>query len=319
MKVAAFAGLTAVGLALVVAAVLVLDGAGQPTGVLTLSGVVVLWIVGYVSGIVLLGDWWDPRNADGRRDRRLFFAVAGVIGLLAALLLAAQFAADDVPTAVVSGLLAASVGYVALAVSVARFVRRHAEVREMQEPIESSSAWLRDLTRHRAGNVALWFAIVLVAGVSVAVLVDRVLLLDIESVFLSVSVAVSLASFVATIASATVGMNLYGPIRDLLGGDGQRNRRIRRAVVGRGSAELPDEEHELAIAYAPFAAELIVWNLAQNVFLIVTLLAQNLLRIADPVALVISIVLLVAIAIAVPRSLRDVSRARRFSVEAAPR
>lgn len=319
MKVAAFASLTALGLALVVVAVFVLDGAGQPAGVLTLAGVLVLWIVGYVSAIVLLGDWWDPGTPDGRTDRRRFFSVAGVVGLLAAVLLAAQFAAEDVPAAVVSGLLAASIGFVALAVAVARSVRLRSEMREMQDPVDSSTGWLRDLTRHRAGNVALWFAIVLVAGVSVAVLVDQVLLLDAESVFLSVSVAVSLASFVATIASATVGMNLYGPIRDLLGGDGQRNRRIRRAVVGRGSAELPDEERELAIAYAPFAAEVIAWNLAQNVFLIVTLLAQNLLRIADPVALVISIVLLLAIAIAIPRSLRDVARARRFVAEAAPR
>ena len=319
MKVAAFAGLTAVGLALVVAAVFVLDGAGQPAGVLTLTGALVLWVVGYLSAIVLLGDWWDPRTPDGRSDRRRFFATAGVVGLLAAVLLAAQFAAEDVPTAVVSGLLAASVGYVALAVAVARSVRLRSEMRELQDPVDGSTGWLRDLTRHRAGNVAVWFAIVLVSGVSVAVIVDQVLLLDAASVILSVSVAVSLASFVATIGSATVGMNLYGPVRDLLGSDGQRNRRIRRAVLGRRPVELTEEERELAVAYAPFGAEVTAWNLAQSVFLIVTLLAQNLLRIADPVALVISIVLLVAIAIAIPRSLREVARARRFVVEAAPR
>ncbi|RWZ68105.1 hypothetical protein ELQ92_02355 [Labedella populi] len=319
MKVAAFAGLTAAGLALVVAAVILLDGAGQPAGALALASILALWAVGLFSAVVLLGDWWDPRAAVGRSDRRRFFSAVAFIGVLAALLLAVQFASDGVPPAVVSGLLVAAFSYVALAVAVGRIVRRRADLREFQEPADAPAMWLRDLTRHRAGNVALWFAIVLIAGVAVTVLVDQVLLMEAGSVFLSVSIAVSLASLVATIACATVGMNLYGPVRDLLGSDRQRNRRIRRAVLGRRPVELSEEERELAVAYAPFAAEVTAWNSAQNVFLITAILAQNLLRIADPVALVVSLALVLVIAITLPLSLREVARARRFTAESAAR
>jgi hypothetical protein len=299
---------------MVVATVFALDGqARPPAGALVLVSVVVLWAVGLFSGIVIVGDWWDPATPDGRRDRRRFVVVAGVVAVLAAGLLGAQAAADAASVGAVSGALVAAVGYVALNLAVAGYVRRREEIARARATDESDAAWIRVHTRHRADNVALWFAIVLVVGVGVAVIVDEVLLVDAQRVLLPVSIAVSTAALLATIMCATIAMNLYGPTRDLLGSDRERKRRIRRVVLGGRAIELSEEERELAAAYAPLAAEATAWNLGQNVFLFTALLAQNIPRVAEPVPLWLSIALVAAIAIAIPLSLREVARARRYA------
>lgn len=314
MRAAALAVSSVLGTAMVVAVVFALDGQAQPpAGALVLVSVVVLWAVGLFSGIVIVGDWWDPATPDGRRDRRRFLVAAGVVAVLASGLLGAQAAADAVSVGAVSGALVSGVGYVALNLAVAAYIRRRDGIARTRGIDEASEGWIRVLTRHRADNVALWFAIVLVVGVGIAVIVDELLLVDAQRVLLPVSIAVSLAALVATIMCATIAMNLYGPTRDLLGSDRQRNRRIRRVVLGGRDIELSAEERELAVAYAPLAAEATAWNLGQNVFLFTALLAQNIPRAADPVALWLSIALAAAIVIAIPLSLREVARARRYA------
>jgi hypothetical protein len=299
---------------MVVATAFVLDGAaGPPAGALVLVSVVVLWAGGLFSGIVIVGEWWDPATADGRRDRRRFLVVAIIVAVLAAGLLGAQTTGDAVSVGTVSGVLAAGVAYVALNLATAGFVRRRDETARMRASDAVIETWVRFRARRRGDNVALWFAIVLVVGVGIAVLVDELLLLDAQSVLLPVSIAVSLAALVATILCATIAMSFYGPTRDILGSDRERRRRIRRVVLGGRADDLVEEERELAAAYAPLAAEATAWNLAQNVFLFAALLAQNIPRAADPVALSLSIALAAAIAIVIPLSLRDVARARRYA------
>ncbi|RWZ52853.1 hypothetical protein ELQ90_02620 [Labedella phragmitis] len=314
MRVTAFAVSSLLGTAMVVATVFALgDEARPPASALVLVSVVVVWAVGLFSGIVIAGDWWDPATPDGSRDHRRFLVVAIVVAVLAAGLLGAQVATDAVSVGAASGSAVAGLGYIALNLAVATWVRRREEIARTRGIDEPEHGWIQVLTRHRADNVALWFAIVLVVGVGVAVLVDELLLLDAQRVLFPVSIAVSLAALVATIMCSTIAMNLYGPTRDLLGSDRERNRRIRRVVLGGRDIELSEEESELATAYAPLAAEATAWNLAQNVFLFTALLTQNIPRLAEPVPLGLSIVLVAAVAIAIPFSLRQVERARRYA------
>lgn len=320
MRGAALAVSSILGTAMIVWAAFALGGdVPPPAGVLVLVSLLVLWAVGLLSGIVVVGEWWDPATADGRADRRRFFVVAAIVGVLAAALLAAQAVTGAAPSDTVTVGLALGVAYVVLSVSLGRFVRRREEAaRGAAVTIGASRAvLLRDLTRRKADNVALWFAITLVVSVGIAVLVDQLLLMDPARVLLPLSVAVSLAALVGMVVCATVAMSFYGPARDLLGSDRARNRRIRRAVLSARPVDLTDDERDIAAEYAPLAAEVTAWNLGQNVFLFVALLAQNVPRSSDPVAFSLSVLLLAGIVVAIVIGRRERRNARRFEADPA--
>ena len=318
MKVAAFILTTVLSVVLLMGgALLLVFTQEEPSGlalVVLILGPMAFVLAGLFAGSFLLTSGHDPATPDGRRFFTRVGIVLGVVALVGVGALVTIAALGEVSVVFALGWIVAGLAYVAANVVGAEYLRRRdIRLRPTQPPAPPVDA---DFRRRRVRALVWWFVGVLVVGLAAAVVVAAATR-DLESLPVLTGLALSFAALAAMMVSLTAIFRVNRHVRDLLGTDTARNKRIGRVVI-RGKADaLSTEESDLARRYAPLASLSLFWSAAQFSFLYVALLAQNVPQIwlggdFQPLRVILSVFFIVSAAVFIPLMLNQRRQVERY-------
>ncbi|PSL37313.1 hypothetical protein CLV49_0920 [Labedella gwakjiensis] len=278
MKIAAFALTTLLSMALLFGFVfgIVASDDELSTGALiaTVTAITAFIIAGLMAGFLLVTSGRDPRTEDGRRFFRRGAIILGVLVTGAVVALVSAAVVGPVSPATVAVFLASGLLYVALNVIGGEYLRRRDDRLRPTRP--TVAPFDEPTTRRRMRTASTIFVVLLAVGVLTTIVVSTAWG-DASDVPPLLGLSVLFAALGAAFVSLNAVMRLNTAARELIGTDAARGKRIGRHIRGH-DAEVSDEEHALAVRYAPLGRSLLGWNIAQFTLLHVGLLAQNLGR-----------------------------------------
>lgn len=299
------------------------DLAGDDTGLLLLE-MLPLALLGIEPVMVgsIVAQWpVDPREAQGRPYFVRLVLVVASVTVVCVLVLEVFFARTGAPLGLSVAVGVGSAALVAAAAPIGEWLRRRDAAHPRPEVVFEGMS--RAQLRAKVRRIIVWSIVVFVVT---AIAGEVVLGLSAgkhdsagQTLARAIGFGVSFGALAGMLTTLTITLPLSRALRDSLGTDLALRKAIVRAVVKVLPQDLDGEAEQRAARYAAIARVQMPFTLGQSLLLFVSLAAQRLVSLTDSsddldafsIGLLAFIV--VVVAIAVPLSVRNLRRVRRYS------